>query len=171
MGNEWESQLWEVGLVALAGALGAIIGVEREFADKPAGLRTHILVCAASALLMLIGKGVLQQFSVEGVDSAYRADPLRIIQAIVIGISFLGAGTRRCASTSRQEICRAGKWSREDSIKLVCNRPFEFHHQVPYTKQGEYYLSTLERADSDRPDDTQPAWSSPLCSAHRPGRP
>ncbi len=39
--------------------------------------------------------------------------------------------------------------------RLVSNREFEFHHQVPYTKQGEYYLSTLERSDSDRPDDTQ----------------
>jgi hypothetical protein len=39
--------------------------------------------------------------------------------------------------------------------RLVSNREFEFHHQVPYTKQGEFYLSTLERSDSDRPDDTQ----------------
>lgn len=37
--------------------------------------------------------------------------------------------------------------------KLVCDRQYEFHHQVPYTKQGQYYLSTLERADGDRPDD------------------
>ena len=93
MGTEWVAQLWGIGLVALAGALGAVIGLEREFADKPAGLRTHILVCAASALLILIGQGVLDQFRREGVDAALRADPLRIIQAIVIGISFLGAGT------------------------------------------------------------------------------
>lgn len=37
--------------------------------------------------------------------------------------------------------------------KLVCNRKFEFHNKVEYTKQGEYYLSTLERKGSDRPDD------------------
>lgn len=41
-----------------------------------------------------------------------------------------------------------------DFDKLVCNRKYEFHHAVEYTKQGEYYLSTLERKDSDRPDDT-----------------
>jgi putative Mg2+ transporter-C (MgtC) family protein len=93
MGTAWDAQLWAVGLVALAGGLGAVIGLEREFADKPAGLRTHIFVCAASTLLMLLGQAVLEQFRTEGVDSALRADPLRIIQAIVIGISFLGAGT------------------------------------------------------------------------------
>ncbi|MHB8897959.1 MAG: HzsA-related protein [Thermoguttaceae bacterium] len=37
--------------------------------------------------------------------------------------------------------------------KLLCNRRYEFHHQVPYTKQGEYYLSTLEHKANDLPDD------------------
>ncbi|MGM0486761.1 MAG: hypothetical protein ACQESR_08365 [Planctomycetota bacterium] len=41
-----------------------------------------------------------------------------------------------------------------DLDKLICNRKFEFHRKVEYTKQGEYYLSTLERRGSDRPDDT-----------------
>ncbi|NNE01043.1 MAG: MgtC/SapB family protein [Pirellulaceae bacterium] len=85
-------QLYQVGLVAIAGALGAIVGVEREFADKPAGLRTHMFVCAASALLMLLGDGVVDQFQQEDRNSI-SADPIRIIQAIVVGISFLGAGT------------------------------------------------------------------------------
>jgi putative Mg2+ transporter-C (MgtC) family protein len=92
IGSNWESQLAGVGLVAVAGGLGAVIGLEREIADKPAGLRTHMLVCAASALLMLVGQGVLDQFHEKRVDSVL-ADPLRTIQAIVIGISFLGAGT------------------------------------------------------------------------------
>ena len=39
--------------------------------------------------------------------------------------------------------------------KLLGNRPFEFHHRVAYTKQGEYYLTTLEVADGDHPDDSQ----------------
>jgi hypothetical protein len=40
-----------------------------------------------------------------------------------------------------------------DFDKILCNREFEFHHQVKYTKQGDYYLSTLERKGHDRPDD------------------
>ncbi len=87
-----EDQLHQIGIVAIAAGLGALVGVEREFADKPAGLRTHMFVCAASAMLMLLGDAVLDRFEQEDLGSV-SADPIRIIQAIVVGISFLGAGT------------------------------------------------------------------------------
>ncbi|MFG0334841.1 MAG: MgtC/SapB family protein, partial [Maioricimonas sp. JB049] len=80
-------------LVALAGLLGGVIGFEREIADKPAGLRTHIFVAAAAALLVLLAEGAVDFFQQTGSDTQIEADPIRIIQAIVIGISFLGAGT------------------------------------------------------------------------------
>jgi hydrazine synthase alpha subunit-like protein/WD40 repeat protein len=41
-----------------------------------------------------------------------------------------------------------------DFDKILCNREFEFHNKVKYTKQGDYYLSTLERKNNDRPDDS-----------------
>lgn len=88
----WSEDLQSLGLVALAGLLGACIGVEREFRDKPAGLRTHIFVCAGAALLMILGDAVLASFQNQGHDSI-QGDPIRVIQAIVIGISFLGTGT------------------------------------------------------------------------------
>ena len=87
-----EEQLRQLGSVAIAAGLGAMVGIEREFADKPAGLRTHMLVCAASATLMLLGDAVLHRFQQDAATSI-SADPLRIIQAIIVGISFLGAGT------------------------------------------------------------------------------
>ncbi len=77
--------------IVLAGGLGALVGIEREVAGKPAGLRTHILICAASAMLMFLGAGIVAAFEVG--DHVVGADPIRIMQAIVIGISFLGAGT------------------------------------------------------------------------------
>lgn len=85
--------LRQLGVIVLAAALGAAVGIEREIADKPAGLRTHMFVCAAAALLMLLGDIVLDHF--QGIEQAInlQADPIRVIQAIVIGISFLGAGT------------------------------------------------------------------------------
>lgn len=93
MAIHWEYELMNLGLVALAAVLGAIVGLERELADKPAGLRTHMFVSAASAMLVLLGDPVLDEFQQgEGIESV-DADPIRIIQAIVIGISFLGAGT------------------------------------------------------------------------------
>lgn len=81
------------GQVALAGLLGAVIGIEREIADKPAGLRTHILVAAGCALLVVLAEGALDFFQQHTPDDQIVADPIRVIQAIVIGISFLGAGT------------------------------------------------------------------------------
>ena len=82
-----------LGSVLLALILGGLIGVEREVADKPAGLRTHMLVAAASALLMDLGDVVITSFSGETGQSVVQADPLRIIEAVAAGISFLGAGT------------------------------------------------------------------------------
>ena len=82
-----------LGSVFLALILGGLIGVEREVADKPAGLRTHMLVAAASALLMDLGDVVITSFSGETGQSVVQADPLRIIEAVAAGISFLGAGT------------------------------------------------------------------------------
>lgn len=66
----------------LAAALGAIIGYQRERSGKPAGLRTHILICIGSALFTI---GSLYGFGVT-------ADPARVAAGIVAGIGFLGAG-------------------------------------------------------------------------------
>ncbi|MBM3119522.1 MAG: MgtC/SapB family protein [Chloroflexi bacterium] len=66
----------------LAAALGAGIGYQRERANKPAGLRTHILICLGSALFTVV--------SVFGFNG--NADPSRVAAGIVTGIGFIGAG-------------------------------------------------------------------------------
>jgi len=81
------------GTVALAGFLGGMIGLEREIADKPAGLRTHIFVASGAALLVLLAEGSIDFFQRHESESVIEADPIRVMQAIVVGISFLGAGT------------------------------------------------------------------------------
>jgi putative Mg2+ transporter-C (MgtC) family protein len=73
--------------------LGAVVGVEREFADKPAGLRTHMLVAGAAALLVSLSTILVQDFETEMDQTLVRSDPLRIIEAVITGVSFLGAGT------------------------------------------------------------------------------
>lgn len=87
------AQLEALGLVALAGLLGACIGLDREIAGKPAGLRTHILVAAATCLFSVIAElsvqGFVQTYGTEYLD----VDPIRVLQAVIIGIGFLGAGT------------------------------------------------------------------------------
>jgi len=71
--------------------LGGVIGLEREFAHKPAGIRTHMFVAGAAALVINIGYLLIQEFE-EGLGSI-SADPARILEAVIVGISFIGAGT------------------------------------------------------------------------------
>jgi putative Mg2+ transporter-C (MgtC) family protein len=70
---------------------GALIGLERTFNGRPAGFRTHVLVCAASSLLMLLGTRDAAELSGMPLD-AVRIDPARMAQGIMTGIGFLGAG-------------------------------------------------------------------------------
>lgn len=81
-----------IGEVALAMLLGGIIGFEREMADKPAGFRTQMLVAGAAALLVGLGDAMILRFVSES-KLQVTADPIRIVEAIITGISFLGAGT------------------------------------------------------------------------------
>jgi|SRR5438093_11509819 len=67
----------------LAAVLGGIIGIEREIRDKPAGLRTNILICVGSTLFMSISTKVAELLG---------GDPTRIAAQIISGIGFLGAG-------------------------------------------------------------------------------
>lgn len=104
----WLMQFEIVGEVALAMLLGGIIGFERELADKPAGFRTQMLVAGAAALLVGLGDSLLIRFAVEG-QTNLSMDPIRIVEAIVTGISFLGAGTifRRDSSEQVQGLTTA----------------------------------------------------------------
>lgn len=88
-----DAQLYYVAEIAAAMLLGGIIGIEREYANKPAGLRTHMLIAGAAALLVTLGDALIVRFAVEAPDGQIRSDPIRIIEAVITGISFLGAGT------------------------------------------------------------------------------
>jgi putative Mg2+ transporter-C (MgtC) family protein len=80
-----------LGRIFGALAIGALIGLERSFHGRPAGFRTHALVCVASALLMLVT--VYQsEWMTQVAPEAIRTDPTRMAQGIMTGIGFLGAG-------------------------------------------------------------------------------
>lgn len=80
-----------VARVLGAVAIGALIGFERTFHGRPAGFRTHALVCIASALLMLVTVYQSQWMTELPIDFI-RTDPTRMAQGIMTGIGFLGAG-------------------------------------------------------------------------------
>ena len=71
-------------------AAGALIGYERSYQGRPAGFRTHALVCTASSLLMLVT--VYEAAWVHSASESIRTDPTRMAQGIMTGIGFLGAG-------------------------------------------------------------------------------
>lgn len=79
--------------VVFAMFLGGLMGLERELAKKPAGLRTHMLVAGASSLLVVLGDIMITNYGGSTFGEVIRADPIRIMEAIITGISFLGAGT------------------------------------------------------------------------------
>src|SRR6188768_2027924 len=88
MGHE---DLVIIGRVMGALAIGALIGFERTFHGRPAGFRTHSLVCIASSILMIVT--VYQSRWMTFVEhEAIRTDPTRMAQGIMTGIGFLGAG-------------------------------------------------------------------------------
>jgi len=76
-----------LGQLVLATVLGGLVGLERELAGKPAGLRTNILICVGATLLMDVS------ISVAGMATVGPADPGRIAGQVVSGIGFIGAGT------------------------------------------------------------------------------
>jgi len=79
-------------LLHILGALvaGGAVGIERSYHGRPAGFRTHALVCMASSLLMTVS--VYEAHWFRGSADSVRLDPTRMAQGIVTGIGFLGAG-------------------------------------------------------------------------------
>jgi putative Mg2+ transporter-C (MgtC) family protein len=80
---------WCLLRLAVAALMGGVVGLERHRSDKAAGLRTHMIVCLASALVMIV--------SAYGFDEVLRPsrvvlDPSRVAAQVVSGIGFLGAG-------------------------------------------------------------------------------
>jgi putative Mg2+ transporter-C (MgtC) family protein len=77
--------------LVIALTFGSLIGLERSYHGRPAGFRTHTLVCLASSVLMLVTVYESQWFAARGMERV-TVDPTRMAQGIMTGIGFLGAG-------------------------------------------------------------------------------
>lgn len=96
-------------ILLVAAVLGGAVGFERESANRPAGLRTHTLVCVGSALVMMVSFDMYHYVVEQG--RGINADPGRIAAQVVSGIGFLGAGTiMREGATIRGLTTAASLW-------------------------------------------------------------
>jgi len=89
----WQMELEVLGSVLAAMLLGGIIGIEREIANRAAGLRTHMLVSGSAALIVGLGHLLALDFSNESFREFLRVDPVRLIEAVVAAVGFIGAGS------------------------------------------------------------------------------
>lgn len=79
-----------VARLLLAAIFGAVIGFEREWRNRPAGLRTHILVCVGAAVFALLTIEIVHAPLFDREEA--RFDPIRMIEATTAGVAFLAAG-------------------------------------------------------------------------------
>ena len=110
--------------IILSLLLSALIGIEREKQDKPAGLRTVMLVCLGATLFALVGL----QFS--NVTNNPRYDILRLLYAPIVGIGFLGGGVIMKRKKDIEGITTASTLWVMVAVGLLCGI-------------GEYYLAVL----------------------------
>lgn len=87
-----DNELWILLRVAAAMALGGVLGIERELGRHAAGLRTHMLIAGAAALIVGLGDVVAEHFTQEQYRDLLRIDPGRLIESVVAAVGFVGAG-------------------------------------------------------------------------------
>ncbi len=81
--------------ILLAAILGALIGFEREWRRRPAGLRTHMLICVGAATFGILTIEIIHapMFAVAAMRESVQNDPLRVVEAVTAGVAFLAAGS------------------------------------------------------------------------------
>lgn len=83
---------WEIAIrIVLAALFAGAIGFERELQARAAGLRTHMLTAVGAALFTVVTFEIFYQ--VNTMETGGNVDPIRIIEAVTAGVSFLAAGT------------------------------------------------------------------------------
>ncbi|MBT8425318.1 MAG: MgtC/SapB family protein [Silicimonas sp.] len=98
--------------------LGAIIGLERELQEKPAGLRTNMLVAIAACLFVIVGIELAELDF--GDSNSKRADPLRLIEAVTAGVAFLAAGLIFTSGGKVRNITTGASLWMAGAIGLAC---------------------------------------------------
>ena len=108
--------------LVLAILFGAVIGIDREFRQKAAGLRTHILVSLAAAIFTLITFEIF--FEMNELMDEPRSDVIRIIEAVTAGVAFLAAGTIIQSRGTVQGLTTGASMWLAGAVGLACGGGF-----------------------------------------------
>jgi putative Mg2+ transporter-C (MgtC) family protein len=111
-----------IGRLVLAVFFGAAIGIDREFRQKAAGLRTHILVALAAAIFTLITFEIF--FEMNELMDEPRSDAIRIIEAVTAGVAFLAAGTIIQSGGAVQGLTTGASMWLAGAVGLACGGGF-----------------------------------------------
>jgi putative Mg2+ transporter-C (MgtC) family protein len=104
----------------VAVVLGALIGVEREQSDQPAGLRTHIAVCVGASLFGIVSTIGFKEFESIRASTNVQVDVTRVASQVVVGIGFLGAGIIFRQGTAVRNLTTAASLWVTSAIGLTC---------------------------------------------------
>lgn len=91
--ENYQGQLWILLDVLIASILCGFVGMEREDSEKPAGLRTNMIVGGATCLIVSLTVPLVDYLETQNISEIITTDPIRVLEAIVVGIGFIGAGT------------------------------------------------------------------------------
>ena len=157
----------------VACACGAAIGYERSRRFKEAGIRTHVIVCCAASLIMIVSKYGFVDLGYSAVgflDGTRGADPARIAAAVVSGIGFLGAGAIfRNKNAIKGLTTAAGLWATAGiglavgsgmywlgaaATIIICVLQYLMHH---FTVGSDAFQDVILEFDVDKEVDFQPA--------------
>jgi putative Mg2+ transporter-C (MgtC) family protein len=125
--SEFGTQTWLsfpviAARLLLAAVLGAAVGFEREWHQRPAGLRTHMLVCLAGAMIAVLTIEIAHAAFFRA--TSLRIDPIRLVEAVTAGVAFLAAGLIIFSKGEVQGLTTgAGMWLAA-AVGLACGLGF-----------------------------------------------
>lgn len=139
--------------VLMAVVAGALIGLDRELRNKPAGLRTHILISLAAALFTLITFELHEQFT--GENGTKTADPVRIIEAVTAGVAFLAAGAIIQSRGNVQGLTTGANMWLAGALGVACGAGYYFLVTIGtlFALVVLVVLAKLEARLNDKPPD------------------
>jgi putative Mg2+ transporter-C (MgtC) family protein len=130
--------------------LAGLIGAEREWRQRPAGLRTHMLVSLAACLYVIVGRELVN-IDFVGPDGDMRVDPLHLIEAVTAGVAFLVAGIIFTSGGKVQNVTTGASLWLVGAIGLACGAG-----QIPLAAIGTAVVLLVLMLVSvlERPGDT-----------------